>query len=360
MRILIVGDVHFSQYSSIIQSRGEFYSTRLENCIKSLIWTERLAEEQDCNTMVYLGDFFDHPTLDAEELTALMEIPWAPKISHLFLVGNHELKQDYNAAELLSLIPYGTVIGDKVISPAFQQEHLCMAFLPYKTPEKLEDDWQQVSLTLRKLKEDDPTLCTVVFAHSDLKGVQMGKFISTDGLDIQSIEESDCDKFFNGHLHNGVNISNKIINVGNLTGQNFSEDADVYKHRVVIFDTAAQRIEEFTNPFAFNFYKREIDLERFQTDLKYKKHCLECYQNNAVISVKCPEDIAADVADSLKNNPNVQTFRMVVIPKVVERTESNSKNTFQVDHIKQFADYVIDKLGSISPVLDVLQELQCI
>ena len=36
MRILIYTDVHFSQYSSIIRSRGKKYSTRLENLINSI------------------------------------------------------------------------------------------------------------------------------------------------------------------------------------------------------------------------------------------------------------------------------------------------------------------------------------
>ena len=40
MKILCVGDVHWSQNSSILRSRGEYYSTRLQNLIASVNWRD--------------------------------------------------------------------------------------------------------------------------------------------------------------------------------------------------------------------------------------------------------------------------------------------------------------------------------
>ena len=59
MRVLIVGDVHWSSYSSIIRKRGTEYSKRLENCINSINWVEEKAEEYKCDKVIYLGDLFD-------------------------------------------------------------------------------------------------------------------------------------------------------------------------------------------------------------------------------------------------------------------------------------------------------------
>lgn len=43
MKICAVGDIHWCDYSSIIRGRGEYFSHRLENCIKSINWvTEQL------------------------------------------------------------------------------------------------------------------------------------------------------------------------------------------------------------------------------------------------------------------------------------------------------------------------------
>ena len=57
-KLFVYGDVHWSTYSSIIRSRGEQYSTRLENLIRSVNWAEALAEKYNCETVICLGDFF--------------------------------------------------------------------------------------------------------------------------------------------------------------------------------------------------------------------------------------------------------------------------------------------------------------
>ena len=40
MKIGVVGDVHWCAYSSILRSRGNKYSIRIENLIKSVNWAE--------------------------------------------------------------------------------------------------------------------------------------------------------------------------------------------------------------------------------------------------------------------------------------------------------------------------------
>ena len=45
MKICCFGDTHWSEYSSILRSMGEKYSTRLENLIKSVNWVFDIALE---------------------------------------------------------------------------------------------------------------------------------------------------------------------------------------------------------------------------------------------------------------------------------------------------------------------------
>ena len=69
MRILVCGDVHWSNYSSILRRRGTDYSKRLENCINSINWVEQTAEDYSCDCVVYLGDWFDRSDLNSEEIS---------------------------------------------------------------------------------------------------------------------------------------------------------------------------------------------------------------------------------------------------------------------------------------------------
>jgi len=57
MKIGLYTDVHYGQYSSILRMRGSKYSKRLENCIDSINWAEKLFEEQGCSRVICLGDF---------------------------------------------------------------------------------------------------------------------------------------------------------------------------------------------------------------------------------------------------------------------------------------------------------------
>ena len=79
MKIGIIGDIHFCEYSSILRTRGEEFSTRLENCIESINWAEETTA--DCDCIIYLGDFFDKSSLNAAELSALRKIIWNNKYS---------------------------------------------------------------------------------------------------------------------------------------------------------------------------------------------------------------------------------------------------------------------------------------
>ena len=88
MRYFIYADPHWSSYSSIVRSRGEKYSTRLENLSCTMMWIELEAQRQNCDAIICLGDFFDKSELNSEEITALSEIQWSP-IKHYMLVGGH-------------------------------------------------------------------------------------------------------------------------------------------------------------------------------------------------------------------------------------------------------------------------------
>ena len=110
---LIVGDVHWSEYSSIVRKMGNKYSRRLETLINSVNFVEQTAEENTVDRIIYLGDFFDRNNLNASEISALKEVVWAD-IEHIFITGNHEMLSNdlsISSANLFSLVPKSKVIN---------------------------------------------------------------------------------------------------------------------------------------------------------------------------------------------------------------------------------------------------------
>lgn len=324
MKIAILGDVHWSQYSSILRMNASKYSLRLENLIQSVNWFNNLSKLNNCSFQVYLGDFFDKPDLNSKEITALKEIKWN-NTSNYFLCGNHEMGQIdhlYSSTDIFTLLPNSEIIKSPSLID-FDSFEIC--FLPYVLEENRSSI---IDYFPEKTKK------RIIFSHNDLKGIQLGKFLSKTGFSISDIENN-CDLFINGHLHNGDKITDKVINIGNCTGQNFSENALKYDHCAFILDTDTFQVAVFENPFAFNFYKYDlsstVDVDNMVNDIK----------QNAVISIKCEEQLKSYVDDCIKNCNKVIEYRITLIYKNTDCAEVNIKD-LQIDHLQEFKNYLLD------------------
>ena len=342
MKILCVGDVHWSQNSSIVRSRGVNYSTRLENLLYSLNWAETVAWENSCNVIIYMGDFFDSTQLNSEEISALRELRWAP-IPHLFLTGNHEISLsslEYSTCEVFSLCPNARIIS------APEHYHIEgtdveFCFLPYI----LERDRKPLNEYFPEKTEK-----RIIFSHNDLKDVQYGQFLSTEGFSINEIE-SCCDLFMNGHIHNCAYVTDKIINVGNLTGQNFTEDATKYGHFIELIDTSTMDVQFYKNPYAFNFLKKDITAcPESELEFNLTPPC-----DYSVMTIKTRADQTAKTRSILDSFPKE---KLVSYRLVVESESSISEEasvTFEtIDHLKQFENYVLTNIGDTNIIREEL------
>lgn len=338
MKILLYTDVHFSESSSIVNSLGKKYSTRLENMIKSLSWAEEQADINGCTQIICLGDFFDKPNLTSEELTALNDVKWSTK-PHFFLVGNHESPHKsltWNSVNALKKF------GFQIISePTIQEYGDCiLSYIPYC----LEEDRKPLNEYLISTTKNK-----IVLSHNDIKGIQYGVFTSKEGFDIKEID-TQCNLFLNGHLHNGAKFSEKGHNLGNLTGQNFTEDAFNHAHCAFILDTLYLTVTPIENPHAFNFYKIEIKEKEnieFLFDIK----------SNAVLSIKCNEKYYDEVKKIVEESDKIVSSRIIAVRDELVSESEETVSLGSSDYLDQFATCVMNTLGKDPIVLSELQEV---
>lgn len=355
MKIGIYGDVHWSTYSSIVRSRGKEYSTRLENLIKSVSWAEEITEKNNCDAVICLGDFFDRPDLNAEELSALLKIKWAKGTvkEHHFIVGNHESTLSslvYNSTNALSNNEnFFIVDGPQRLMTADAD----ILFLPYTLEEHRKSITEYWNMTEpEEVYYPESKQNRIIFSHNDLKNVQYGAYLSKEGFDLKDIENN-SDLFINGHIHNGTFLNDKetILNLGILTGQNFSEDASGYTHFVCVLDTETLKLEFFENPHAFNFYKLNVatvdDLKKL-TKLK----------NNAVITLKCEETLLNDARELIKTLPNIVEQRIITYKNITTLSSETETSTDLsiTDHLNQFYNFILDNVDETVVSRDILKE----
>lgn len=351
MRILVYTDNHWCQYSSILRQRGEKYSLRIENQIKSINWAEQLAVDTNCSMIVHCGDFFDKDTLNAEELSALNDLKFVPNIEHYILVGNHEMginTLEYSSAHVLSLSEVFTVIDSPKTMELDDFHQLC--FLPYV----LEENRKPLEEVFQKTPKK-----RIIFSHNDIAGIQLGKFVTVNGYSIEEIENN-CDLFINGHIHNGSRISSKIYNVGNLTGQNFSEDGFNYHHSAFVINTDTLQIDVYDNPFAVNFYKidfTENDSIDYINDTALKLR-------NAVVTIQCNEQGYSYLKKRFgaEKDPIIPHCDNVLASKFIIKHESKTEDIeercdLSVNHIDEFKNFVLSNIGSDEVILSELQEI---
>ena len=348
MKVCIYSDPHWCENSSIIRSKGLKYSTRLENLIESMNWVEQLAWSTGCECIICCGDFFDASVLNSQEISALQEIRWTP-LSHLFLTGNHEASVsslEYSTSDLFKLCPDACVINTPQ-QYFIEGTTVEFCFLPYV----LERDRKTIA------EYFGPQTCKrIIFSHNDIKDVQYGSFLSTEGFEVSDIEQN-CDLYFNGHIHHCCNVTNKIFNVGNLTGQNFTEDATKYAHCAVVLDTETLEYKLYQNGYAFKFYKLDGTYCRTEEEIQ---HVLNQINYNGVVTLQVNEDLeqyTRQQLDILKKD-HIQEYRLLVKRTIVTDVEqTNFLAESSADHIKQFENYVLSAFENNELLLDELKHV---
>lgn len=331
MKIGVYTDVHYCSSASLIRMRGKKFSARLENCIQSVNWAEHYFTNMNCDRIVCLGDFFDKNILNAEEITALNYLNFNTDIPHHFIVGNHEMsKHDCSdsTAEVFRNYRNFYVYNQPIIM------NKNILFLPY-IPES-----DKKSLVEYCNHPD------IIFSHNDIAGIRYGAIINETGFNIKEIEDN-CKLFINGHLHNGQFINEKetILNLGNLTGINFSEDATTYDHYACVVDTDTLEVQFAINPYAYNFYKIDFD-----PSVNYQ------FKGNSVVTLRVKESDVEKAKELLYNNSDkIVTTRMITLAdnnQIIEDIQFDA-----VDYLATFKNFMLSKLEQTSVLTEELNEL---
>jgi hypothetical protein len=195
----------------------------------------------------------------------------------------------------------------------------------------------------------EPKAKRLLISHNDLFGIQMGPAVSAVGFKPSDLETI-CDICVNGHLHNGVKITDKVINLGNLTGKDFGEDAYRYKHCVMLFDTDTWTYELIENPYAFNFYKVEITSKADLAKLRQLK-------NNAVVSIQCTGALVSEVRELTASLPNIVETRIVIIREFADSSTEADIADLTVDQYVKFAECCREKLENNKILEEELAEV---
>ena len=328
MKIFCYTDLHWCKFSSVIREVSDKYSVRLEHLLDSINWAEKLAEDNNVDLIVNLGDFFDSPIINDTEMAAFSDIKWA-NIPHKVILGNHEIQnknKELSSAHIFKLLGFDLIIEPK--KEVVDGVELC--YLPYTF------DFPPINDLF-----GDYNTKRIVFSHNDIEGIQLGGYTFDNGFSLLDISKN-CDLFLNGHIHAKGEYGN-MINLGNLCGQNFGEN--FAPHNAYILDTETLELQEFENPYSFNFYKLDCT----------QKVRFPRFRNNPVLSIKVSEDTLEEVKERVNNIDDLVHVKYIIIPKVEENTtEVVEEDIIQIDHLQSLRDYILTNVGNNNTIKEEL------
>ena len=322
MKILLYSDVHIATKESLITKYGTKYTMKLEYLISGLNWAFRTAEKLGCSATICLGDFMHKAQCNDMELTALLDIKW-PNMPNYFLCGNHESSvADLRYSTVNALAQNNNIIINTPLKIEMADSYFY--FIPYIT----ESDRKPLS---EYLLDYNVNKHNYIISHNDIANLPLGSFKTTTGFDIKEIESLPNSLFLNGHIHNGGWVGKNALNVGSISGHNFTNDSYRYKYGIWILDTENNEVNFIENPYAFNFYKIEINTNDDLNKLKALK-------NQAVISIKCDDTLVEKTRQCLSDlKDTIVESRIILVKKFDENTQSTDLN-LTVDHLTRFVD----------------------
>lgn len=319
MRYLIIADNHFCEKSSVITGRGDRFSDRLENQIKSLEWTGSFGLP-----VIHLGDFFNREVLTAEEISCLGVLKEKVNFKEwTFLQGNHGYSGGYDVMH---------VFEEGLISkPTVQYlDGLKCLWLPFNSTEKdIEGDYD------------------IIFGHIGIKDIPFG----AKGFSFEIID-SHCKIFLNGHLHNRYKLGENKWNIGSLTAQNFSDECTQYRKGAVILDTDKKSLEFVENPYAFNFYK--FNWSDWISG-KISQEVKECMvRMNTCISLNCKEGEKKEIVDSKVFS---EAYYLRISEEIKQLQKLDKPAVGSLDYLGKFRKSFIEKYGESPIIFEELGEI---
>lgn len=313
-KIVLWADVHFCKRESLVENRYPFLKRSIE-------WADAI----DGDLHFDLGDFFNTSHLSAEDVAVLDSIKF--KHSWHCIAGNHE--QDGTNSLLHYFRDFHTVY-EKPKLVKFDGVGFVL-FIPFtKSPIPLD-------VLLKDLPDGEQAL---VVSHCEF----VGMFGTEEGAGYSVEEINNNPKikmWFNGHYHQRMKLSEKVVIVGNLCGQNFTQNFN--PHGVCIYDTETNTHEFISNPYALVFGKMDTSN---QDCVRIRKLIEEDPEKRYVLAIQTD----SETKQSIKDWSNKYLVASRIMLSDVGGVANNSKpvevaEVPTIDHIGLFIKEVTERFG---------------
>lgn len=241
---MIIGDAHFSEHLGYYHVIPDGRSGERQEILDFIIKT---FEENECDSVVFLGDQFDkrnNPSIVIKEFTKFIE-RFSGKPVYM-ISGNHDKTPAGDSAlDYLKEITNKNwhIITDKITKIDN------MVFCPYLFKAELggQTNEENIKIVLDKLKEFSEPEKNLLFTHFSISGVTSDKNSNLHLFDDIILPRLELEKYFKrifaGHIH-AASVNDKTL----ITGCVFNEEVGEHGKAVYIYNTETNKFKTVKLP----------------------------------------------------------------------------------------------------------------
>jgi DNA repair exonuclease SbcCD nuclease subunit len=312
LKLLLIGDPHFKV--SNVEDTNQMH----ENIVK-------IALNLKPDKIIVLGDVLDrHESIHVSPLKrATKFLQDLLEISPLvILIGNHD--RPNNSVFLTEDSPFlsmkkwpNTIIADVPIEEKINNHTL--VYVPYVPPGRFIEALEKYKINYQK--------STLIFAHQEFKGAQIGHVLSTEGDEWNQ----NYPQVYSGHIHDYQRLNNNITYTGTPMQHKYGENINKTISLITIGDTITEQriLTNVTSKVCYSIKYSEIDTFSVP-DINAKVR----------ITIKCD----SSEIKSISKNKKVKEWKKnkIIVVTKYEKTEIITKKPLnsQIKFLDSLKDYV--------------------
>lgn len=355
MKVLVVSDTHFHNWTQFSHTTPQGVNSRLENDLNVFTKACEEAKAEGCTGFIHCGDLFHvKGKIETTVLTSVLstlEDQVASKFPFsIFLTGNHDIafseskKWAGNALMIGSWLSKQCLLANCVWGSAqYESDNPLSSGTMFMSWHKNVEEWKS---SFEQYPYPQLDKVKFVFTHAPIDGVVPG--VPAGGITQEYIGSTGFEgKIFAGHYHNHKEISPQLISVGALTHHSWSDVGS--KAGYLIVDTLSGDYE-----FRETSAPRFIDLDTIKV-ASAEEYSALCAGNYVRLTVEGELEKAKQIQDEIKEVLGAKAVLVNLKAKKPETVRASALGEITNSPLEKTISNYLDEVYKGHPLLEKIK-----
>lgn len=361
MKVLVVSDTHFHNWTQFSHIKENGVNSRLENDLTEFARICDEAKAEGCEGLIHCGDLFHvkgkietsvlTPVLTRIETEVTKNFPYS-----MFLTGNHDIAFSDSYKWAGNSLMIGNWLAQRSVLAGMRSHtlpldkslgELCTELEPFPREtlflawHKNIDEWKKAFSNFSYLKR-----IKFVFTHAPIDGVVPG--VPEGGITQNFLDSIGFKgKIFAGHYHNHKEVSPQLISVGAFTHHSWSDVGSKAGYLIVDTDSGDYEFRETKTP-------KFVDLDTIKV-ASAEEYSAFCAGNYVRLTVEGELEKAKQIQDEIKEVLGAKAVLVNLKAKKPETVRASALGEITSNPLEKTISNYLDEVYKGHPLLEKIK-----